>query len=359
VSKGLRYIADYGLKVFIVKSIRALSLKALNIKSESLSPRFRDSKIFKDNHFDNPELNREQFSGKSVYVITDQRITSSIIKHAKIIKSTDYLSSEQIANSVFYIYFLCDSDALPEIRRIKNSGGVYMPHWDVSKTSYRFVNRLALNAMVKTYGQAKRISHFNLLVHENICEAIYLTRHLQGDYIEIGVYKGGSALTALNFMDELALAEPGSGARKVWLLDTFDGFNYESAQSSSDAIWAGTHGLFGVEGTIDFIRETLSATSTPVEILESNIVSDVLPVSIKKISVANIDVDMYEPTIRSLQKIAPLMELGGIIICEDPASTPGLYGALLAMEEFLESPQGVHYLKIFKGGQYFLLKLTE
>lgn len=233
-----------------------------------------------------------------------------------------------------------------------------MPHWDVSKTSYRFVNRLALNAIVKTYGQAKRISHFNLLVHENICEAIYMTRHLNGDYIEIGVYKGGSALTAVNFIDELALVEPGLAARKVWLLDTFDGFNYEAAKNSPDAIWCGTHGLFGVEGTIAFIRETLSATSTPVEILENNIVSDEFPAGIRKISVANIDVDLYEPTIRALQKIAPLMELGGIIICEDPASTPGLYGALLAMEEFLESPQGVDYMKIFKGGQYLLLKLT-
>ena len=132
VFKGIRYIADYGLKVFIVKSIRALGLQALNVRSESLSPRFRDSQIFKDNHFNNPELNRERFFGKKVYVITDQRIASSIIKHAMIIKSTDDLSSEQIANSVFYIYFLCDSDALPEIRKIKNSGGVYMPHWDVS-----------------------------------------------------------------------------------------------------------------------------------------------------------------------------------------------------------------------------------
>jgi hypothetical protein len=45
-------------------------------------------------------------------------------------------------------------------------------------------------------------------------------------------------------------------------------------------------------------------------------------------------------------------------MCEDPPSTPALYGALLAMEEFLDSDKGKCYTKIFKGGQYFLVKRT-
>ena len=44
------------------------------------------------------------------------------------------------------------------------------------------------------------------------------------------------------------------------------------------------------------------------------------------------------------------------MICEDPASTPALYGALLTMEEFLESEEGSQYVKVFKKGQYFLVK---
>ena len=47
---------------------------------------------------------------------------------------------------------------------------------------------------------------------------------------------------------------------------------------------------------------------------------------------------------------------GGIIICEDPPSTPALYGALLAMEKFLNTEEGKNYVKIFKGSQYFLLR---
>ena len=74
---------------------------------------------------------------------------------------------------------------------------------------------------------------------------------------------------------------------------------------------------------------------------------------------ANIDVDMYEPTLAALHQVHPHMVTGGIIICEDPASTPSLYGALLAMQEFLDSPAGKCYTKIFKGAQYFLIKMRQ
>ena len=65
-----------------------------------------------------------------------------------------------------------------------------------------------------------------------------------------------------------------------------------------------------------------------------------MPADITKIALANIDVDMYDATLAGLRKVAPLIEPRGIIICEDPASTPGLYGAFVAMEEFLASEVG-------------------
>ena len=67
---------------------------------------------------------------------------------------------------------------------------------------------------------------------------------------------------------------------------------------------------------------------------------------------------MYEPTASALLKVAPLIQKGGIIIAEDPASTPGTYGALLAMHEFLESEMGSRFIPIFKRGQYFLLAIS-
>ena len=160
---------------------------------------------------------------------------------------------------------------------------------------------------------------------------------------------------------------------KIWLLllllhvclllslpyrDTFDGFTYEEAQNSIDPLWKNTHRLSGVEQTQKNISEALQDNKTPYSLHVNNICRDMLPEGLGRVVVANVDVDMYEPTLTALYKISDHVVPGGIILCEDPPGTPALYGALLAMEEFLDSDKGKCYTKIFKGGQYFLVKRT-
>ena len=43
----------------------------------------------------------------------------------------------------------------------------------------------------------------SLTTHENICEALEITKDMEGDYVEVGVYKGGTALTALNYLHKI------------------------------------------------------------------------------------------------------------------------------------------------------------
>lgn len=370
--KGLMLYAHLSLKYITENGLGFFLAKVLNFLSHRLSPaahqptdillRFNPKDIFPSKvsfsqHWKN--VSPDLFKAKQIFLITDCDIRPEILKHAEILNTTRNLSDEVVRNSVFYIYFLCDSDALPEIRRIINCGGIFVPHLNTSKTHYRFINRHALDAMRATLAKNDRISHFHSNIHENICEALELTKNLDGDYVEIGVYKGGSALTALNYLRNLRDSKNNKVNRKAWLLDTFDGFTYDEAQNSSDAIWAGTHKLFGVKETMDYIRETLTDIGVDFELVQANICSDMLPIGIKKIAVANIDVDMFEPTRDSLLKISPLVVEGGIIMCEDPASTPALYGALLAMEDFLATQEGQKYIKIFKHGQYFLIRWPD
>jgi hypothetical protein len=275
-----------------------------------------------------------------------------------VLTSLDSLTPAQIAESVFYVAYQCDSDALPVVRAIKQHGGAFVPHMKFTKVDYRFVNRTAFNAMSKTWSKADRVSHLHSGIHENVCEAIELTSTLDGDYVEIGVYRGGSALTALNFLDEIRKRDPSLPRKKAWLLDTFDGFTYEEAANSFDALWSGTHQLYGKDATMAYLRDSIfNDVASEYELVASNICSDHLPAGIKKIAVANVDVDMYEATLAALHRVAPLMVQGGIIIAEDPTSTPGLYGALLALDEFMASPAGKPFYKIFKGSQYFLIKM--
>ncbi|MEI7982385.1 MAG: TylF/MycF/NovP-related O-methyltransferase [Bacteroidota bacterium] len=304
----------------------------------------------------NLKIANYRYPGLKKYVLTDcHTLPDRISDLGKIIFSIDEIPVEEIPHSLIFIFFTCDSDALPVLRKIKEYGGKYMPHQDSSKTDYRFVNRMAYNAIQKTWGKTDRISHMTMIVHENLCEALELTKNIPGDFVEIGVFLGGSSLTALNFLHEQSQLSK-VPSRKAWLMDTFDGFNYQEAKNSQDVIWQGTHKLFGVGETMKYITETLTDAGAPFELIEGNICSEELPGAIDRISVANIDVDMYDPTLSALNKCAERLSDGGIIIAEDPTSTPLLYGAYLAMNEFLESPIGKSFTPIFKKGQYFLLK---
>jgi hypothetical protein len=392
--KALRHLSENGVRSLLAKSAGFVGRKArkafdgivlapierMLLKSAAAAParryirrlndaiaaadradpfvRIDDRVLFANLQYHEPSLLPAAFAGRQPYILTDRACGEEVRqKLGPVLRSLDGLSPEQISRGVFYVYFLCDDDALVSIRRIRKHGGTYVPHLDYGKTSYRFINPLARAAMQKTWAMGERVSHLNLAVHENLCEAIWATRELEGDYVEIGVYLGGSALTALHLFDALAAAGLLRHARKAWLLDTYDGFTYEEAQASADAIWAGTHALFGREKTMAHLEQTFAHTRTPRELVACNICRDPLPAGAGKIAVANIDVDMYEPTLDALNKVATRVVPGGIIICEDPASTPALYGALLAMEDFLASKQGAPFCRFFKGGQYFLAKI--
>jgi Macrocin-O-methyltransferase (TylF) len=292
---------------------------------------------------------------KRRFVLSDVEIpVATQLAIGPAVRSLDNFTDDEVRDSIFFVYFTCDSDALGALRRIRELGGRFVPHLHFLKTDYRFVDRRAHDAMRATWARAERVSHLVPIVHENICEALAMVADLDGDYVEIGVFLGGSALTALHWLDRAALA--GGRPRHVHLLDTFDGFDYDEAAASADMIWADTHHLFGVEQTLAHLRATFAHVTTPYDLVVSNICRDELPAGVERIAVANVDVDMYEPSIAALRKVAPLVVPGGIIIAEDPASTPGLYGAYTALHEFLDSDAGSEFRPVFKHGQYFLIK---
>jgi hypothetical protein len=319
----------------------------------SVQDRFNVDWIFTEFQHREKDLSPEQY--EITYLVTDQIVSDSVkSRFTKTVSSIEGLTDDQISKIVFYVYFLCDSDAINILKRINKCKAKFIPLLAFYKTNYRFIDRPTLEALQQTESLQHRISHFDYQVHENICEAINLTKNLEGDYVEIGVYMGGSALTALNYMSNLK--KLAYKPKKVWLLDTFDGFEYEEANNSQDAIWAGTHKILGVENTQAHVKETLNTANIDYNMIVNNICKDDLPTEIKSIAVANIDVDMYETTLEGLNKVAPLVVKGGIIIAEDAASTPGLYGAYLALIEFLESDMGRNFTSIFKNGQYFLIR---
>ena len=95
----------------------------------------------------------------------------------------------------------------------------------------------------------------------------------------------------------------------------------------------------------------------PFKLIANNICSDSIPNIIEKIVVANIDVDLLEATSSALEKVSERLVVGGIIISEDPTSSPGLIGAYYAMRTFLDTEEGKRFICIHVGGQYYLIKM--
>jgi len=288
---------------------------------------------------------------KNKYLITNQ--LELIIPNFTKLNSIDDLNTNDISNNVFILFFDTDDEYLYHIDKIYKNNGKLIVYPFGEKSNYVHSNKNCKLSLEKTLKRIDDISHYDEIIHGNICQAIEQTKDLEGCYIEIGVYKGGSALTALNYMEYSNIL------RKSYFLDTYDGFNYSEADSSCDTHWNKSHKLWGVNETMNRISKLLKeeCNNSDFELIESNICSNDLPPQIEKIVVANIDVDMLEATSAAFMKVAEKIVTGGIIIAEDPTSTPGLIGSFYAMEQFLLTDIGKKFMKLHLIGQYFLIKI--
>jgi hypothetical protein len=184
----------------------------------------------------------------------------------------------------------------------------------------------------------------------NLTQALYRTRRLSGDVVEVGCFRGSSGSVMLDYA-----ANKNLPPRRFWFFDVFQGFDYDEALASSDVIWANSH---ATEGDA-IVRQRLErkAGANQVVVKKLNIITDEIPADLGPIAVANIDVDLYEAVLAGLTRIAPLMQIGGIMICEDAGHTPALIGASLALEQFLDSDLGAGFTPVhMTSGQTFLIR---
>lgn len=256
--------------------------------------------------------------------------------------------------------YACDSDAigLPYIRQIVDGGGTFIPVQVYTPARYSNINELARRSIEAEYARQteKGFQKFDFGPGDslNLVQAIAITSHLPGTYLEVGCFRGSSACLALAYMRECAVV------RNCFFLDVFDGFVYDAARVSADAIWLGSHATEG----IDVVRQRVIESSAPdsglkAHVLKCNIIEEPLSADIGDIVVANIDVDLYEAVLAALAKVASRMVVGGIIVVEDPGHTPALIGSRLALQEFLSLPAARTFLPLYlESGQTFLIKTS-
>ena len=161
------------------------------------------------------------------------------------------------------------------------------------------------------------------LVNELIEEA---RRAPDGDFVEVGVYKGGS-LSAL-----ASVAREQGGTRRVWGFDTYAGIPFRL-----DGVDHHKVGDFG-DTSLDAVRQAV-----PDAICVPGVFPDTLTDEVGPIALAHVDCDQYQSVYDCCRALGPRMVPGGVMVFDDPDVLPGAAEAVLAVfprERITVSPRG-------------------
>ena len=147
-----------------------------------------------------------------------------------------------------------------------------------------------------------------------------------GDFIECGVWKGGSS-----FLMAKALQGLESEERAIWLFDTFEGMveptekdraldgkaaevllDRDRDRREESHIWA--------IASESEVRTNMAASGYPmrlVNLVKGDVKDSVRRESLPTVALARLDTDWYESTKHELTEIMPRMAHGGVVIVDD------------------------------------------
>jgi hypothetical protein len=138
--------------------------------------------------------------------------------------------------------------------------------------------------------------------------------HIDGDFIECGVWRGGASIYAKRIIDIESKIR-----RDVWLVDSFSGLPLprNPSKSKDQDYW---NKLSYLKVSLEDVQDNFRgfhALDDQVHFCKGYFV-DILPrCHPKRISILRMDGDMYESSMDQLYNLYPLISLGGYIIVDD------------------------------------------
>ena len=184
---------------------------------------------------------------------------------------------------------------------------------------------------------------------------------IDGDFVECGVWKGGSMMAAA-----LTLKALNSMNRRLYLYDTFDGMSAPTAVDVSHDNRPAVQCLaenpkdennhFWAYSPIESVRSNMCATGYPEQLMffVKGKVEDTIPATLPdKIAMLRLDTDWYESTRHELKHLYPRLVPGGVLIIDDYGFWKG---ARKAVDEFLETLQPQPILRTIDETGRFLFK---
>jgi hypothetical protein len=187
----------------------------------------------------------------------------------------------------------------------------------------------------------------------NLLQFIDNAKHLDGDFVEIGCFKGSSTCVMASYLASEQIQ------KALYVYDYFDGFTYPEALSSVDSTWANSHQTEGLNVVRARVAQRLTDSQT-LHIFQRNIIDERGIEEVDKIAFANIDVDMYEAVYAALHHVHRKLVKNGIVVAEDAGHTPLLLGATLAVNQFLNDVGRTKYHVIqMESGQYVMIRIEQ
>jgi len=151
--------------------------------------------------------------------------------------------------------------------------------------------------------------------------------HLEGDFAECGVYKGGSAFLIADTIKPLV------GRKKLYLFDTFTGMP-DTAIKQKEGFQKGDLGDTSLNDVKVFLKE-FSFINFHAGFIPDTFVNQKVEES--RFSFVHLDVDIYQSTLDCCQFFYDRMVKGGVLLCDDYGVPIYKNGARAAFDLFFDS----------------------
>lgn len=179
-----------------------------------------------------------------------------------------------------------------------------------------------LQGFINHYIRGRALTMVPLVRLHNLhrCAVDVIERHVPGDFIETGVWRGGTTI----FM-RAVLRAYASSDRKVWVADSFEGLPEPDAdkypieaETHHGKVMSSIYDHFAVG--LDEVRENFARfglLDDQVRFLKGWF-KDTLPAAeVSQLSVMRLDGDYYESTHDALLHLYPKLSPGGYVIVDD------------------------------------------
>jgi len=169
-------------------------------------------------------------------------------------------------------------------------------------------------------------------------------KNVEGDIVELGVYKGYTARLIHYYMPE----------RMLHLFDTFEGFTERSVEAEKKNVEFQTSQSHFADTSIDFVKRYISQKNSNVSYYKGYF-PESIPSGFTKLRFAlvHLDADLYEPTFEGLNFFYPLMSPKSMIIVHDYNAWPG---ARKAVDDFFADKDELPIPMPDKSGSVLIVK---